>query len=238
MFLFKLYEIIIDAIYPRRCPVCDRPCKPGTRICVECERTLVHTKGALCLKCGKKLLDEADEYCNDCRDNKHIYKAGRSLYEYNSINKSLYRFKYSNRAEYGDYYGNQLACKFGEVIKNWGIEMIVPVPLHKTRMKKRGYNQAGILAKKMAAELKLPYCEDLLIRIRKTKPMKELDAGERQINLKNAFIVGYNDVKLNRVLIVDDIYTTGSTIDAVAEAMIKEGVSEVYFVALSIGSGI
>ena len=218
--------------------MCDRPCKLGMYICRECEGTLIRTRGTLCMKCGKKLLNEDEEYCPDCNENRHLYKTGRSLYEYNSINKSLYRFKYSNRAEYGDYYGHQLAKYFATVIKEWGIEMIIPVPLHKSKMKKRGYNQAAVLARKMATELSIPYCEDLILRIRKTKPMKELDAGERQINLKNAFIVGYNDVKLNKVLVVDDIYTTGSTIDAVAEALMNEGVAEVYFVSLSIGSSV
>ena len=83
----------------------------------------------------------------------------------------------------------------------------------------------------------IPYYDDYVKRCKKTIPMKELNASERQINLKKAFIVGNNDVKLYRVLIVDDIYTTGSTIDAMADALKQNGTSEVYFVTLSIGSG-
>lgn len=234
----KILKSFLDIIYPRRCPVCDRPLKLGTRVCTDCEKTLVYASGTLCLKCGKKLYDENEEYCDDCKKNKHIYKAGRSLYEYDSISKSIYKFKYGGRSEYGEFYADKMAEKYENLLKLWGIEMIIPVPLHSSKLKKRGYNQADILARRLALRTNIPYCPDLVIRDRKTLPLKELGASERQINLKNAFIVGYNDVKLNKVLIIDDIYTTGSTIDAIAQVLLNVGVSEVYFLSLSIGAGI
>ena len=238
MYFGKILKKLLDVIYPRRCPVCDRPVKIGTRICIDCEKTLVYTTGSLCMKCGKKLYENDKEYCDDCKNNKHIYKAGRSLYEYDSISKSIYKFKYGGRPEYGEFYADKMAEKYGDLLKMWGIEMIIPVPLHSSKLKKRGYNQADVLAKRLAMKTHIPYCRDLVVRKRNTLPLKELGAKERQINLKNAFIVGYNDVKLNKVLVVDDIYTTGCTIDEISCVLSNEGVSDIYFLSLSIGAGI
>ena len=224
-------------IYPRRCPACDRPAGMGHLICPECQGKFRLIEDAFCLKCGRRINEEG-EYCEDCQKKKHRFQQGRALFEYNSVNQSIYRFKYKGRAEYADYFGEQLALHLEKEIRNWGIQGITAVPLHKTKLQKRGYNQAGLLAKRLAEQLELPYLENLIIRKRKTAPLKELSSNERQINLKNSFIVRDNDVKLKRVLVVDDIYTTGSTIDAISNELHKNGVDKVYFVTLSAGTGV
>ena len=205
-------------------------------ICPGCISKLKVVRGAVCCKCGKPLTDDTAELCKDCMEIKHLYKQGRSLYEYKSVSRSIYRFKYGGRREYGEYFGKAMAHYLGDVIKDWNPDVIVPVPLHKKKLRKRGYNQSGLLAESLAKELGIPFDDRLIKRVRNTVPMKELDARKRQINLKNAFIVGSDDVKLKTVVIVDDIYTTGSTIDAMAVAFSRAGVSAVYFVALSTGA--
>ena len=232
----KGVEAVINLVFPRRCPVCDRPAGYGRLICPGCIGKLKVVKGAVCCKCGKPLVDESAELCSGCRGTKHQYKEGRSLYEYKSVNRSIYRFKYSGRSEYGDYFGKAMAHYLGKTIKEWDPDIIVPVPLHEKKLRKRGFNQSAVLAKSLSKELGIPYSDRLIKRVRNTVPMKELDARKRQINLKNAFIVGSYDVKLRKVVIVDDIYTTGSTVDAMAVAFSRAGVSDVYFVALSTGA--
>ena len=94
------------------------------------------------------------------------------------------------------------------------------------------------MANELSFYWKIPVINDLVIRGKNTLPMKELDGSERQNNLKKAFLLGRNDVKLSTVIIIDDIYTTGSTIDAVALVCKEAGIKNIYFLTISIGSGL
>lgn len=224
-------------LFPRRCPVCDRPVKPaGKKICDSCRGKLRFVQEAHCMKCGKPLLQGTEEYCTDCRGKRHEFIQGRSLYEYESAAASIYRFKYAKRREYAEFYGEELSKRFGEMIKRWKADAIVPVPIHEARRKERGYNQAELLAKQLGRSLKLPVKDDLIVRMKKTIPQKELNALQRQNNLKRAFKISKNDVKLSTIIVVDDIYTTGSTVDEMARVLKQAGVERVYVLTLAIGS--
>lgn len=233
-----MIERILDYVYPRRCPVCDEVVPRGGLICAPCKETLQYVEEPRCFSCGKTLLSEDEEMCDDCKDGRHIYRKGLALYEYPAISKSIYRFKYQGRCEYADFFGKDMAKHLRREIKQWKAQALVPVPLYAAKERKRGFNQAELLANVLGRELGLPVEKNLIIRRKHTVPMKNLDAAMRQINLKKAFLMGQDDVKLKRVIIVDDIYTTGSTIDAMAGVLLAAGIEEVYFVALSIGNGI
>ena len=115
--------------------------------------------------------------------------------------------------------------------------MILPVPLHRKRRRQRGYNQAGIIAEEIGRQMGIPVLGNLLVRCVDTRPQKELNDKERKNNLKNAFKIVQNNVQLKRILLVDDIFTTGSTMDGAAEVLKEAGASDVYFVSVSIGRG-
>lgn len=234
-----LLNTLLLFLYPRRCPVCDRPVKPwNALICRECEPALSYIKTPRCMKCGKHIGDSEKEYCSDCNSQHHLYDRGRALFVYPSISASIARFKYGGRREYADFYAARMAEVMGDFIRGCGADAFIPVPLHRSRKKKRGYNQAEVLAGKLSALTGIPVYADLIGRVKKTAPMKELSAVQRQNNLKKAFKILRNDVKLKTIIIVDDIYTTGSTIDAVSRVLKNAGVEKVYFVALAIGRGI
>lgn len=234
----RILAVLTDLLFPRRCPVCDRPVEPsGAYICGACRKKFIFIKEPRCLKCGKQLREKEKEYCYDCGGKTHIYDRGIALYTYGSIRPALYRLKYGGRREYGEFLGRELAMRLGREILSWRPDGLVPVPLHPAREKKRGYNQAALLAEEMGKCLNIPVFSGLVERSRNTCPQKELDGAARQINLKKAFKIAQNDVKLNTIVIIDDIYTTGSTIDAVAEVCRNAGIKHVYFVALAIGRG-
>ena len=128
-----------------------------------------------------------------------------------------------------------MAYYLGDCIRSWHAQALIPIPLYPKKERRRGYNQAALLAKALGTELGIPVYESLVKRIRNTTPLKQLNPEERLNNLKKAFILMENGVKLNRVIIIDDIYTTGSTIDAVAHTLLGQGIQEVYFVTLAIG---
>ena len=131
---------IIDLIYPRRCPVCDRP-TPGERlICPECENVPKRVKEPYCLKCGKQLDEDEADRCTNCKTTEHIYDRGRALFLYPGISESIYKFKYGSRPEYSEYYAEEIFKYLGDDIKAWNPDGIIAVPLHTSRMRKRGYN--------------------------------------------------------------------------------------------------
>ena len=228
---------ICNLLFPRRCPVCDDIVdEPGGLICNKCIDELRKVNDPFCLKCGKPLRNTNNEFCHDCIERQHKFIYGRALFVYDEVLKeSIYRFKYGKRQEYGDFYGERMATDFADMIKAVKPDGIIPIPLHKNRFKQRGYNQAEILARKIGDRFSIRVCTNYLIRVQDTKVQKDLDSTLRQNNLKKAFKIASDVVKLNTVIIVDDIYTTGSTIDAAAECLMDAGVENIYFIVLAIG---
>lgn len=232
-------NLLIELLFPRRCPVCDKPVdKLGRYLCSKCQKQIRYVEAPFCLKCGKGLKEEAYEYCEDCTNADHIFDRGRALYEYNTVKEAIYRLKYENRREYAEFFGKQIARKLGEEIKSWNPDAIVPVPLHKDREKSRGYNQAALIAKAFGRELNIQVLENFIYREKATVPQKELKGKERQNNLKNAFKIGRNDVKLKTIIVVDDVYTTGTTMDEMAQCLKNAGIQKVFCISLAVGRGI
>ena len=232
----RLDKAALDCLYPPRCPVCDRVVLPGEGLCAECKKTVPYVRQPSCLKCGKPILDRRKEFCADCGKKSHTFVQAKALWVYEGkVKASLYRFKYQNKREYARVYAEEMARRYGAWIGERKIEAVIPVPLHKNRRRARGYNQAEILARELGAILGLPVYQDLLVRARDTKPQKTLNGRERKNNLKNSFKTTQNIVQLKYILLVDDIYTTGSTLDAAADALVRAGAANVYACCVSIG---
>ena len=191
-----------------------------------------------CKKCGNPIRQKEAEFCYDCEREDLCYEQGRSLWLHKMpVSSSIYAFKYKNRRVYGEVYGREMAKTFRKIIRLWEIDVIVPVPLHRKKQKKRGYNQAEILAKEIGFRVGIPVDTTLVKRKKNTVPQKEFTRKERKKNLKNAFEVT-GKVEGKRVLIIDDIYTTGSTIDSISILLKKAGAEKTYFLTISIGQGL
>ncbi|MCM1156684.1 MAG: double zinc ribbon domain-containing protein, partial [Roseburia sp.] len=194
------YGTLLDLFYPRRCPVCDKAVGPfGNLICEECKSKIKYIRSPYCQKCGKELKDKRAYFCHDCAQKEHIYDRGMALFAYPGVADSIYRFKYRGRQEYAAYYGERMACILGERILALQPDALVPVPIHDSKKRERGYNQAEVLAKEIGSRLNIPVNTTLIKRVRKTVPMKNLSAQERQNNLKRAFKICHNDVKLSTI---------------------------------------
>ena len=190
-------------------------------------------KNPRCKKCGKPVENGVKEFCGDCNRKKHYYNSGRVVWVYTKeMRQSIYRFKYDNKREYADFYVTELVRLYGGWIKRLDVDAIIPVPLHKSKYRKRGFNQAQVLAEAIGRQLEIPVLSDILVRNKNTTAQKNLNDKQRQENVKNAFKIINNEVQLKKILLVDDIYTTGSTIDAVARILKGDGVKEVYFICL------
>ncbi len=191
------------------------------------------------MKCGKPVAAWEQEYCRDCERRRLDFEQGRSLWLHvPPVTQAVYQFKFHNKRYYAEIFAREMADRYGSWIRERGIEEIIPVPLHPARMRARGFNQADLLAKRLSEELRIPVGKNVVYRIRKTKPQKQLDDRERVKNLKQAFAVSRHWKAPKSVLIVDDIYTTGSTIHRISKVLKKAGAEKVYFLTISIGQGL
>lgn len=235
---YALLAEAMDFFYPLRCPICDGLPGPGKLICDGCRAQAVPLREPVCKRCGKQLRDERAEYCADCIKKPHRYRQGKAVFLYKGgIRQSLYRFKYAGEQEYAVFYAREAAELYGRWVYDNKIEAVVPIPMYRGKQRRRGYNQAEVFAKALGRELQLPVETDMVRRTRDTTPQKNLNERERKDNLKNAFQFTDNIVKYKQILLIDDIYTTGTTIDAVAEALILGGVKDIYYICISIGVG-
>lgn len=228
-----------DLLFPRRCPVCGGVAMPkGRLICPACLKQLSFVSSPACMKCGKEIGSRDQEYCADCIRRKKSFTRGFALLNYDSrAAVSMAAVKYHNKREYLDFYARAAALRFEKQFRQAGIQVIVPVPVHASRLKTRGFNQAAVLAEKLSAELGIPW-EELLIRVKKTDAQKSLGSAERLKNLRGAFEAEQEAGKWERVLLVDDIYTTGSTAEICSRALLKTGVKQVFVFAVCIGHGV
>ena len=204
---------------------------------MDCQKKIQYIREPRCRKCGKQLMDEAEIFCKDCINTNHIFEYAYALNDYQSIRKSIYRFKYGARCEYADFYAEDIFRRFGGQISRMEAQAIIPIPLHSSKKRARGYNQAELIAKELSRFTGIPMYANLVRRVRNTLPQKELTPHLRQNNLKKAFNINADVVKLNKIILIDDIFTTGSTLDAVAMELQRHGVNTVYAITLCIGEG-
>lgn len=228
----------LGILYPRRCALCDEVISDREYpVCLACRKQITPIRQNRCMHCSKPLGNRMEEFCEDCKRHRFLYDQGFAVFLYEgAVRESLMRFKYGNRQEYGRFYARMLDCFGGEKVRRWDPEVMIPVPVHEAKRRKRGYNQAEVLAKELQKIWKIPVDSRCMRRTKNTKAQKSLNHEERRKNLREAF-AAKGSVGYKSVLIVDDIYTTGSTVDAMAKILREQGVERVYFVTVCIGRG-
>ncbi len=234
-----IVEFCLQAVYPRRCPVCHDIVRPkGALVCRGCEGKVMPIREPRCRKCGKPVEKEEQEYCSDCRKHRHFFEEGAGIFPYNRLmRESLMKCKYGGRREYLDYYGEMMIRHGGKYLARWRPQAIVPIPLHKTQMRLRGFNQSLCLAQALGGHFGIPVYPQMLEKVRKTRTQKSLDEKQRRSNLRGAFSIGAQFQPLKKILLVDDVYTTGGTVDEAARCLKKAKAGEVRVLVLCIGKG-
>lgn len=235
-------ESVCDIIYPHRCPVCDDVLNIGSEctLCVKCRHNVEKVIEPFCLKCGKPIEDTDGQFCGDCRKKEHVYVQGRAAFVYDRhMKRSVAAFKYRGRREYGSYYAGEIVRKYESWLRDTKAQCLIPVPIHRERYRKRGYNQAKVIADDIGKAINLPVIDDYIQRGKNTEALKDLNEAQRKLCLKDAFFISESSKMLYRdlrcVILVDDIYTTGSTIDECASILKKAGVEKIYFICACIG---
>lgn len=222
-------------MYPQKCPFCGKIEKQ--RICKECRKKILPVEEPRCKKCGKPIREAEKEYCYDCTMIRHVFEEGRSIWIHKEpVSRAVYALKYQNRRIYAKAFGEEMAYQYGYYLREKKVELIVPVPLHRKKMRIRGYNQAALVAEVLGEITGISVDEDILVRVKNTKPLKQLNDKERRRSIRGAFSVR-KSVWAKTIVLIDDIYTTGSTLDEAARVLLKAGAEKVYFLTISIGQG-
>jgi ComF family protein len=236
----KLKEFLLDLFFPKFCLGCQ---KENTYLCDDCRSLLDIAEFDYCL-CNKKptLLppQQKSGKCSRCQDKKLSGLYFALPYKEKQLTKKLiYQFKYQPYLkDLAKTLASILIEHFIKTNKNtneiWDNGILVPVPLDKKKIKTRGYNQSEELAKELATILKVPVIVNNLVKIKQTKPQMELSKEEREKNLENAFIIK-NPAELagKKIFLVDDVYTTGSTMEECSKILREIGVKSVWGIAIA-----
>jgi len=201
----------------------------GQRWCQSCQQKVSLMNGPICQRCGDK---SDEEICPNCQQRPPAYIKLRSFASFEgTIRNALHRLKYKSDIGLGEALSKHLIELYNR--ERWIVDFIMPVPLGQRRLKQRGFNQAGLLARPMAYATNIPYRADLLIKRRETPSQVGLSASERAQNVTGAFFCKSPIVSGKSILIIDDVTTTGSTINACAQALCEAGAAAVYGLTLA-----
>lgn len=210
-------------LWPVHCPVCREPADPGRDLCPACLRDLPWNRCA-CLRCGLPLPLPAP-VCGHCLRHPPPLDETRAVFRYAPpLDRLLPRLKFHADLAAGRICAGWMAEALADAPRP---QALVPLPLHRVRLRGRGFDQTLELARPLARALALPLREDLLIRVRDTAPQSRLDAPARRRNLRGAFLVRGDRPPPAHVALVDDVMTTGATLHAAAETLRRAGVARV-----------
>jgi ComF family protein len=225
--LYRWFWLGLDWIYPPTCGGCG---KHGERWCADCQEAVTTIRPPLCPKCGQP--QDSGELCHACTFSPPRFTALRSWAIFGGpVRKALHELKYKRNVALGEIFGRQLIHCLSRF--SWKVDVVVPVPLGIARLAERGYNQASLLARPVALGMGIPFCPHGLSRVRETRSQVDLNAAERKGNVAGAFQARAGLVKGRMILLVDDVATTGATLDACASALLEVGAISVYALTLA-----
>lgn len=225
--LYRSFWLGVDLLYP---PLCGGCAKQGARWCEDCRQSIALIPEPKCEVCGLPHLSAG--ICLSCQQTRPAYRVLRSWTVFEGpIRKALHRIKYRQDLGLGDVLAAEMLGYVNHL--NWHIDMVIPVPLGKKRFRERGYNQVGLIARPLAFAKGWTYASRSLKRAKETVSQVGLSADEREKNVRGAFVADRRKVAGKSVLVVDDVSTTGATLNSCAKALIKGGAREVYALSLA-----
>jgi ComF family protein len=226
--LSKLAGLAVDSFFPRRCVGCG---KAGKFLCPDCLRKLPRLVGPLCPKCGRP--QASGIVCPSCRQRQIGIDGIRSPFRFDEvIRKAIHQLKYRNLKAISPCLAELLA----DYLRSNPLpgEALVSVPLHPRRLRERGYNQSDLLARDLARRIELPVLGDCLMRVNQARPQaRAADVDERRRNVVGAFVCREEKVDGKQIIIIDDVCTSGATLESCAAALKNKGAMSVWGLTLA-----
>ena len=238
----QVLKSLIDLIYPPRCPICRDFLHQGNDqhafgFCKTCFEGFTEITSPVCPTCGRPFVttEGEDHHCEECLRTRPFYDIARAPYLYDGpLMSAIHAFKYSGKSHLAHPLGVLLSSFSKPWLEAMTDLLVMPVPLHPKRLRERGFNQSLLLARHVASGLAFELDFLSLRRVRYTKPQTGLKSDERRKNVQGAFkVVDRSAVKKRSIVLVDDVATTGNTLNDCARALKRAGAPEVYGLVLA-----
>ena len=228
-------RLLLNALLPPQCLKCDAVVDSVGALCATCFAGISFIAAPLCDACGAPFETPEAEYalCGACLQDRPTFSRARAVFLYNDGSRGLVlRLKHGDRTEAAVHFAKWMNRSGAEIIA--ACDVIVPVPLHRWRLLKRAYNQSALLANALGRVAGKPVAVDALVRIKATPTQGGLDRQARRRNVAKAF-ASASPVKIagKRVLLVDDVYTTGATVEACTDVLLNAGAQAVDVLVLA-----
>jgi ComF family protein len=233
-------QTLSDLVFPPACHFCDSPdVESGFEICADCAESITRIKPPICAQCGLPLAHNITHellFCGTCLTDPPAYGTARFGVAYEGhLRQALKNFKYNSELRLSPALGQLLSEAFFRYYDPEEFDVVVPIPIHRKKLLERGFNQAVILARKLSESTGIPLHRNCFKKIRDTPAQARLSKKERQHNLKGCFQVSrLNAIKDKRILLVDDVATTGSTIREAARTLHKAEAAQVSVLVLAL----
>lgn len=230
--LKKLGLIALNIIVPQTCLYCKKDQRYDYKfpLCENCLKELEPIKFPYCQKCGIEL-KSGGALCYNCKKDKvkRYFSFSRSVFKFNPVlREAIHTFKYSGYKNIGRWLGSLMAEKFIEYKELEGFDFLIPVPISLRKKRERGFNQSEILAFEISKKTGLSVLSDVVVKIKDTKSQVGLSQNERENNLEGSFsCINHDKIKGKKIIIVDDVATTLSTLNEVSKVLKKSGVKEI-----------
>ena len=232
-----LKQAIIDFLYPPviKCVVCEKELAREFRLCDDCIARIEFIKDGFCNKCGRVISSE-ESICLSCQGDKIYFKQARAVGVYSAgLKEYIKLLKFNKQRQLVKPLARLLEATVLRFYSCKEIDLISYIPSHKEKKLERGFNQAQLLAQELAKRLRLP-CEKLLRKKKIGKTQSKLDREERFANIKESFaIIDREAVAGKKILLVDDIYTTGATVNEASKLLSNNQAQEIKIVTLATG---
>ena len=222
-------SVLRHIFYPEAytCSFCKRETFSGRAICDDCKKTLPYNDKYICDRCGRKTVS-AVAYCDSCAGKDLHYDLARSVFTYESpVSTAIMNLKYNNFRYLARDFAKEMARVYLKSF--YPCDVVACIPNSKEKMKERGYNQSELIARALAEELSLPFSVSAIVKTRDTESQVGLTQKERLINLSGSFSVkNKSEIKDKTVLLIDDVLTTGTTVELVSEKLKSAGAKGVF----------
>lgn len=233
---FEVIAKCLNIIFPTdiKCIFCGEELSENKlfSVCDKCEKELPYIANHTCKKCGCQMYSMS-KICNECKTSNHKFKSNYSVFYYDGIvAKRIKQLKFQNKKYLSKTFSNFIVAKFLQ--QNIDVDFVIPVPLSLERLRQRGYNQSQLLCQSFIDNNILDVKTNILSRVKNTKSQTHLTKSDRKLNIKDAFKVeDKQQIKGKNILLVDDIYTTGSTLNECAIVLLKNGAKSVFAITLA-----
>ena len=239
-----MLDLVLDILFPQeKCCICHKPGRFSSRKpwCYDCEANMLVLQCACstCDICGK-YLPEGGNRCLDCQQDRPRFDIARAVGPYEEPYRITTKvLKFMGRKYLSVRMGEMMAEKVRQEPRYQNIDLIVPVPISWSSLQQRGFNQTELLARQISKHLKIPYDPEVIRRVKDTPAQSGLTKEEREKNLLSAFEIPHeHKVKNKNILLVDDVYTTGSTCRECTKVLLEAGAARVCVIVWASGKGL